>query len=60
MLRIMVRSLAVAVCISLIASSAWAGGAYLYELGTPGLGTAALAVLHLRKMLRPLLATPPG
>ena len=29
-----------AIGVSLIASSAWAGGAYLYELGTSDLGTA--------------------
>ena len=31
----------VALCTSLLATSAWAGGLALYELGTPDVGTAA-------------------
>jgi long-subunit fatty acid transport protein len=40
MFRIVVCVIASALYVTLIASSAWAAGLYLYELGTPDLGTA--------------------
>src|SRR5262245_42312252 len=40
-MKLTVHFLGVALCVSLFAPAAWAGGIYVYELGTPDLGTAA-------------------
>jgi Protein of unknown function (DUF3313) len=41
MCKIVVRVIGIVIYATLITSSAWAGGAFLYELGTPDLGMAA-------------------
>lgn len=40
MSRVVVWMVGMTVGVMLFTSSAWAGGAFLYELGTPDLGTA--------------------
>src|SRR5215831_1433012 len=40
-MKLTVHFLGMALCVSLFAPAAWAGGIYVYELGTPDLGTAA-------------------
>src|SRR5687767_7013893 len=42
------------------ASSAWAGGAYLYELGTPDLGTAAAGRAALAQDASTVVGNPAG
>jgi long-chain fatty acid transport protein len=60
MLCIIARSLAVAVCVSLIPASAWAGGAYLYENGGPSLGTAQAGQAALAQDASTVLGNPAG
>lgn len=41
MFHVVIHVIALAFYVTLLASSAWAAGLHLYELGTPDLGTAA-------------------
>src|SRR5262245_48201893 len=50
----------VALCLSLLAVSAWAGGAFLYELGTPDLGTAAAGRAALAQDASTVVGNPAG
>jgi len=49
-------------CVSLTISfsSVWAGGAYLYELGTPDLGTAAAGRAALAQDASTVVGNPAG
>src|SRR5262245_25083027 len=50
----------VALCLSLLAVSAWAGGAFLYELGTPDLGTAAAGRAAMAQDASTVVGNPAG
>src|ERR1044071_9226420 len=58
--KITVHCISVAFCLSLFSSSAWAGGAYLYELGTPDLGTAAAGRAALAQDASTVVGNPAG
>jgi long-chain fatty acid transport protein len=60
MLRITVRVLGLALCVSLVAPSAWAGGAYLYETGAPDLGTAGAGRAALAQDASTVMSNPAG
>src|SRR6266508_1890609 len=60
MLRITVRVLGLVLCVSLVASSAWAGGAYLYETGAPDLGTAGAGRAALAQDASTVMSNPAG
>ena len=60
MFRNVACSIALALCMTLAASSAWAAGAYLYELGTPDLGTAAAGRAALGQDASTVLGNPAG
>jgi long-chain fatty acid transport protein len=48
------------ICATLITSSAWAGGAFLYELGIPDLGTAAAGRAALAQDASTVVGNPAG
>ena len=56
----MVRVSALALCVTLIASSAQAAGLYLYEVGTPDLGLAAAGRAALAQDASTVLGNPAG
>ena len=60
MFRIVVHVIALALCMTLATSSARAGGAYLYELGTPDLGTAAAGRAALGQDASTVMGNPAG
>jgi long-chain fatty acid transport protein len=60
MFRIIARGIAVALCVTLVTSPAWAAGGYLYELGTPDLGTAAAGRAALAQDASTVLGNPAG
>jgi len=47
-------------CATLFAMSAWAGGAYIYEVGTPDLGTAAAGRAALAQDASTVISNPAG
>src|SRR5262249_39544704 len=55
-----VRGITLALCLPLIASSSWAAGLYLYELGTPDLGTAQAGQAALPQAASLVVRTPAG
>jgi long-chain fatty acid transport protein len=60
MFRIVVRVIALALSMTLSASSARAAGLYLYELGTPDLGTAAAGRAALAQDASTVMGNPAG
>src|SRR5215510_12057962 len=50
----------VALGLGFIASSVWAGGPYIYELGTPDLGTAAAGRAALAQDASTVVGNPAG
>jgi hypothetical protein len=60
MVRIVVCVLALALCVTLVASSAQAAGLYLYEVGPQTSARRRLAEQCWPKMLQPSWATPPA
>jgi long-chain fatty acid transport protein len=54
------RATGLTLCLSLTASSVWAGGAYLYEAGTPDLGTAAAGRAALAQDASTVVGNPAG
>jgi long-chain fatty acid transport protein len=60
MCKIVVRVISIVICATLITSSAWAGGAFLYELGTPDLGTAAAGRAALAQDASTVVGNPAG
>lgn len=54
------RVMSVALWTSLAASSVWAGGAFLYEVGTPDLGTAAAGRAALAQDASTVIGNPAG
>jgi long-chain fatty acid transport protein len=60
MFRIVVRVITLAVCMTLVASSSWAAGLYLYELGTPDLGTAQAGQAALAQDASVVVRNPAG
>lgn len=60
MFRTVGRIMAVVLFVPLITSSAWAGGAYIYEIGTPDLGTAAAGRAALAQDASTVVGNPAG
>src|SRR5262245_47861906 len=60
MFRIVVRVIPLSLCVTLVASSSWAAGLYLYELGTPDLGTAQAGQAALAQDASVVLRNPAG
>ena len=60
MFRIMVRAIALVVCLTLVASSAQAAGLYLYENGSPDLGLAAAGRAALAHEASTVVGNPAG
>src|SRR5262245_17382743 len=60
MFRIVVRVIALALYVPLVASSAQAAGLYLYELGTPDLGTAQAGQAALAQDASVVVRNPAG
>ena len=60
MFRITVRVVALTLCVTLAASSARAAGLYLYELGTPDLGTAAAGRAAMAQDASTVMGNPAG
>jgi long-chain fatty acid transport protein len=60
MFRLTIRVLGLALGVSLLASSARAGGLYLYELGTPDLGTASAGRAASAQDASTVLTNPAG
>jgi long-chain fatty acid transport protein len=60
MIGILVRVIAVAFYVTVVASSAWVAGVYLYELGTPDLGTAAAGRAALAQDASTVMGNPAG
>ena len=60
MFHILMRVLGVAVCLPLLASSVQAAGLYLYETGTPDLGTAAAGRAALAQDASTVMGNPAG
>ncbi len=58
--KVTVHLLSTALYVALFASSAWAAGAYLYELGTPELGTAAAGRAALAQDASTVVSNPAG
>ncbi|MGE0821175.1 MAG: OmpP1/FadL family transporter [Candidatus Binatia bacterium] len=58
--KITVHLLGTALCVSLFIVTAWAGGAYVYELGTPDLGTAAAGRAALAQDASTVVGNPAG
>ena len=60
MSRIVVRGITLAVCMTLVASSSWAAGLYLYENGNPDLGLAAAGRAALAQDASTVMGNPAG
>lgn len=60
MFHIMIRVLGLTFCVTLVASSAQAAGLYLYEVGTPDLGTAAAGRAALAQDASTVMGNPAG
>src|SRR5262250_3329964 len=60
MFRVVVRVITLALGVTLSASSAWAAGLYLYELGTPDLGTAQAGQAALAQDASVVMRNPAG
>src|SRR5262245_48250129 len=60
MFHIVVRIMVFALCVTLAASSAQGAGLYLYELGTPDLGTAAAGRAVLAQDASTVMGNPAG
>src|SRR5215813_5914907 len=60
MVRIIVRVMALVLCMTLVASSAQAAGLYLYELGTPDLGLAQAGMAALAQDASIVVRNPAG
>src|SRR6185369_11225616 len=60
MLRIVVRVITLAICMTLVTSSSWAAGLYLYENGNPDLGLAAAGRAALAQDASTVMGNPAG
>jgi long-chain fatty acid transport protein len=60
MFHIVVHVIALALYVTLVTSPAWAAGAYLYENGTPDLGTAAAGRAALGQDASTVIGNPAG
>ena len=60
MFRIVMCVIALALCVTLVASSVQAAGLYLYEIGTPDLGLAAAGRAALAQDASTVVGNPAG